>query len=797
MEHTARPLLHCEGIAGGRFRDRIGTAHLGTRFCMEVWRGARRTLLGGGKGHKRTPRWEGISKKSRLLGGFLTSSIWCLPRQDGIHRKAPRCPYPQMNAALLRVSSFLRQGDYRSAAGPVLIILILAMMVLPLPPFILDLLFTFNIALSIIVLLISMHTLRPLDFSSFPSILLITTLMRLSLNVASTRVVLMEGHTGPDAAGKVIEAFGHFLVGGNYTVGIVLFVILVIINFMVISKGAGRIAEVSARFTLDAMPGKQMAIDADLNAGLIREDEARKRRTTIAQEAEFFGSMDGASKFVRGDSVAGIAILLINIIGGLAVGVLQHNMDIGHAATNYTLLTIGDGLVAQIPALVISTAAGIMVSRVSTDKDVGQQLSSELFAMPMVLMTTAGVIGLLGLVPGMPHIPFILFGGGLGYLGWYLKKKREIPEVEPVLQAIAPVDTPEASWDDVSWVDVLGLEIGYRLIPLVDKSQDGELLRRIKGIRKKFTQDMGFLAPVVHIRDNLELGPSSYRITLKGVEIGHGEVQQGKFLAINPGGQDGHGERLGTQLPGTPTVDPTFGLPAMWITADVRDRAQAEGYTVVDCSTVIATHVNQLIYTHSTELLGRLEVQQLLDHLAKEAPKLVEDVCPKLLPVATVQKVLQNLLDEGLHIRDIRTIVETLAEHGGKTQDPAELTAAVRIALGRAIAQHLFPTKNEMQVVTLDPNLENILLQSIVGAHGGNAGPIEPQLADSLMQAAADSSRQYEQMGQTGVLLVPPALRPMLARLFKRAAPSLRVLSHAEIPDHRTIKVVAMLGGRA
>ncbi|CAJ0815737.1 MULTISPECIES: flagellar biosynthesis protein FlhA [Ralstonia] len=699
-----------------------------------------------------------------------------------------------MNAALLRVSSFLRQGDYRSAAGPVLIILILAMMVLPLPPFILDLLFTFNIALSIIVLLISMHTLRPLDFSSFPSILLITTLMRLSLNVASTRVVLMEGHTGPDAAGKVIEAFGHFLVGGNYTVGIVLFVILVIINFMVISKGAGRIAEVSARFTLDAMPGKQMAIDADLNAGLIREDEARKRRTTIAQEAEFFGSMDGASKFVRGDSVAGIAILLINIIGGLAVGVLQHNMDIGHAATNYTLLTIGDGLVAQIPALVISTAAGIMVSRVSTDKDIGQQLSTELFGMPTVLLTTAGVIGLLGLVPGMPHIPFILFGGGLGYLGWYLKKRREIPEPEPVLQAIAPVDTPEASWDDVSWVDVLGLEIGYRLIPLVDKSQDGELLRRIKGIRKKFTQDMGFLAPVVHIRDNLELGPSSYRITLKGVEIGSGEVQQGKFLAINPGGQEGHGGRLGTQLPGTPTVDPTFGLPAMWITADVRDRAQAEGYTVVDCSTVIATHVNQLIYTHSTELLGRLEVQQLLDHLAKEAPKLVEDVVPKLLPVATVQKVLQNLLDEGLHIRDIRTIVETLAEHGGKTQDPAELTAAVRIALGRAIAQHLFPTKNEMQVVTLDPNLENILLQSIVG---GNAGPIEPQLADSLMQAAADSSRQYEQMGQTGVLLVPPALRPMLARLFKRAAPSLRVLSHAEIPDHRTIKVVAMLGGRA
>ncbi len=534
-----------------------------------------------------------------------------------------------MNAALLRVSDFLRQGDYRSAAGPVLIMLILAMMVLPLPPMVLDLLFTFNIALSIIVLLISMHTLKPLDFSSFPSILLITTLMRLSLNVASTRVVLMEGHTGPDAAGKVIEAFGHFLVGGNYTVGIVLFVILIIINFMVISKGAGRIAEVSARFTLDAMPGKQMAIDADLNAGLIREDEARRRRQNIAQEAEFFGSMDGASKFVRGDSVAGIAILLINIVGGLAVGVLQHGMDVGHAATNYTLLTIGDGLVAQIPALVISTAAGIMVSRVSTDKDIGQQLSTELFGMPAVLLTTAGVIGLLGLVPGMPHFPFILFAGLLGYTGWHLKRKREVPAVQPVLQAIAPVDTPEASWDDVAWVDVLGLEIGYRLIPLVDKSQDGELLRRIKGIRKKFTQDMGFLAPVVHIRDNLELGPSSYRITLKGVEIGQGEVQQGKFLAINPGGQAGYS---GTQLPGIPTVDPTFGLPALWISADVRDRAQAEGYTVVDCSTVIATHVNQLIYTHSTELLGRLEVQQLLDHLAKEAPKLVEDVCPSCCP---------------------------------------------------------------------------------------------------------------------------------------------------------------------
>ncbi|TMS59785.1 flagellar biosynthesis protein FlhA [Imbroritus primus] len=689
---------------------------------------------------------------------------------------------------LARLSSALRRADLRSAAGPILIVLILSMMVLPLPPMVLDMLFTFNIALSVIVLLIAMHTLKPLDFSSFPTILLITTLLRLSLNVASTRVVLMDGHTGPDAAGKVIEAFGHFLVGGNYTVGIVLFVILTLINFMVVSKGAGRIAEVAARFTLDAMPGKQMAIDADLNAGLIRDDEARRRRQEVAQEAEFYGSMDGASKFVRGDAMAGIAILLINIVGGLAVGVFQHGMEVGAAATNYTLLTIGDGLVAQIPALIISTAAGMMVSRVSADRDIGQQLTKQLLGSPAVLMTTAAIIGILGLIPGMPNLPFIVLAALLGWGAWHLAQRGKAPPPELPAPAIAPVDTPEASWDDVSWVDVLGLEIGYRLIPLVDRAQDGELLRRIKGIRKKFTQDIGFLAPVVHIRDNLELAAGGYRISLKGVDIGRGEVMQGMLLAINA--QPGS-----STLPGTPTVDPTFGLPALWIAPEHKDRAHAEGYTVVDCSTVIATHLNQLIYSHSTELLGRLEVQQLLDHLAKEAPKLVEDVVPKLLPLGIVQKVLQNLLDEGVHIRDLRTIVETLAEHGGRTQDPTDLTAMVRIALGRAIVQQLYPADDaseDLQVMTLAPELENILMQSLIN---GQAGPIEPQLADSLLEAAADMSRHYEQLGQPGVLLAPPALRPMLARLFKRAAPHLRVLSHAEIPDHRTIKIVSMIGG--
>ena len=594
------------------------------------------------------------------------------------------------------IAAFLKASiKLRSMAGPILIILILAMMVLPLPPMLLDVLFTFNIAIAVMVLLISMNTTKALDFLSFPTILLITTLLRLSLNVASTRVVLLEGHKGGDAAGKVIESFGLFLVGGNYAVGIVVFAILVVINFMVITKGAGRIAEVGARFTLDAMPGKQMAIDADLNAGLIGEDVARKRRAEIGQEADFYGAMDGASKFVRGDAVAGILILFINLIGGLIVGVLQHNMDISTAASRYTLLAIGDGLVAQIPALVISTAAGVVVSRVSTEENIGEQMMGQLFKQPQLIMLTAAIIGMMGMIPGMPHFSFLLLAGGMMWLAYNLSKKSEkVVEQEKAEVAATPIigEASDASWEDVAQVDVLGLEVGYRLITLVDKAQDGDLLRRIKGIRKKFTQDIGFLPPSVHIRDNLDLRPNAYRITLKGVEIGSGDAYPHQLLAINPGSVTG-------ELIGTPTRDPAFGLPAIWIEAALRDQAQIMGYTVVDPGTVVATHLSNLLSTRSAELLGRQEVQQLLDHLGKFAPKLVEDLVPKSLPLGTVQKVLQNLLDEGMHIRDMRTIAETLADNASRTQDPYQLTVLVRVALGPAIGQQYYPSPQELQAI--------------------------------------------------------------------------------------------------
>ncbi len=678
----------------------------------------------------------------------------------------------------------------KGLVGPVLIILILAMMVLPLPPFLLDLLFTFNIAIAMIVMLVSLYTQKPLEFAVFPTVLLVTTLLRLSLNVASTRVVLMEGHTGPDAAGKVIEAFGHFLVGGNYTVGIIVFIILVIINFVVITKGAGRIAEVSARFTLDAMPGKQMAIDADLNAGLIGEDEARRRRAEISQEADFFGSMDGASKFVRGDAVAGILILFINVIGGLLVGIFQHNLDVATAANNYTLLAIGDGLVAQIPALIISTAAGMVVSRVATDEDVGQQLIGQLFNQPAVLYITASILGLLGVIPGMPHVAFFILAGTLAGTAYYMEQKALAPAASaaPPPEAIQAPEMQEVSWNDVMPVDALGLEVGYRLIPLVDRTQDGELLRRIRGIRKKFAQDMGFLVPPVHIRDNLELRPNAYRISLKGVEIGQGEAYAGMYLAINPG-------RVLGNLPGTTTTDPAFGLPAVWIEANLRDQAQTFGYTVVDSSTVVATHLSNIIQTHSAELLGREETQQLLDHLAKESPKLVEELVPKLLPLGVVQKVLQNLLDEGVHIRDMRTIIDTLADHAARTQDTADLTAAVRVALGRAIMQQIYPGAAELQVMTLEPDLEQIMMHAAQGM--GEGLGLEPGLAENLVQQTAKAVQQQEQMGLPAVLLVPAALRPLLSRFLRRVAPQLKVISHAEIPDSKNIRVTAVLGARA
>jgi len=692
-------------------------------------------------------------------------------------------------ANLLRLPAQMRSGaPLKGMAGPILIILILSMMVLPLPAFVLDLLFTFNIAMSVMVLLVSMYTMKALDFAAFPAVLLFSTLLRLSLNVASTRVVLMHGHTGPDAAGKVIEAFGHFLVGGNFAVGVMVFIILVLINFMVITKGAGRIAEVGARFMLDAMPGKQMAIDADLNAGLIGEDVARKRRTEVAQEADFYGSMDGASKFVRGDAVAGLLIMVINIIGGLVVGVVQHGLDFGTAGTTYTLLAIGDGLVAQIPALVISTAAGVIVSRVTTDEDVGGQLTGQLFSNPQVLFLTAGIVGLMGLIPGMPNLAFLLIAGGLAWIGRsvLLRKPQQAAAQAAAAQTAAmPVaEAAEATWDDVALVDPLAMEVGYRLIPLVDQSQQGELLGRIKSIRKRIAQEVGFLVPVVHIRDNLELKPNSYVISLKGVEIGRGESFPNQWMAINPGQVSG-------TLPGTPTQDPAFGLPAVWIDGNLRQQAQIYGYTVVDACTVMATHLNHLIQSHAAELLGRQEVQLLLDQIAKTAPKLTEDLVPKVVTLSTLHKVLQNLLDEEVSIRDMRTILDVMAEQAPSVKDPTELTSLTRLALGRAITQQLFPGDMQLQVIGLDGSLDSVLQQAMTSSSG-----IEPGLADNLLRQTQEAVARQEQLGLAPVLVVQHALRVLLARFLRRSLPQLKVLSHAEIPDTRHIKITATIGGR-
>jgi flagellar biosynthesis protein FlhA len=684
--------------------------------------------------------------------------------------------------------AIMRNLNAKALTAPFIVIMILMLMVLPVPAFILDIFFTFNIALSIIVLLTALYTVRPLDFMAFPSVLLVTTMLRLSLNVASTRIVLTEGHTGPDAAGKVIEAFGHFLIGGNYLVGTVVFIILTIINFVVVTKGAGRIAEVGARFALDAMPGKQMAIDADLNAGLIGEADARKRRTEVAQEAEFYGAMDGASKYVRGDATAGIVITVVNMIGGLLVGTMQHNLDFSRALETYTLLAIGDGLVAQIPSLIISLAAGAVVSRVASDQDISNQLVNQIFKRTQVLYITAGIIGVMGFIPRMPHLSFILFAAILGGAAYYFAKKMAVEKEaeKPVLAPTTPSDLEEATWKDVTPIQTLGLEVGYRLITLVDKNQNGELLSRIKGIRKKFAQEIGFLPPSVHIRDNLELRPTAYRITLKGVEIGTGEAHVGQFMAINPGVVSG-------DLPGNPTTDPAFGLPAIWIEEGIRDQAQALGYTVVDAGSVIATHLNHLISMHAAELLGRQEIQALLDHLNKEVPKLAEDLTPKSLPLTVVHKVLQNLLAEGVPIRDMFTIVEKLIELSTQSQDPNFLTSQVRIALGRSIVQQLAPGNAELPVMTLDTQLEKLLLQNLQTNNNLDVG-LEPGLADTLVRQATEATQIQEQLGHTPVLLVPHQLRGILARFLRKNLPHLRVLSQAELPDNRSIIVTNLVG---
>ena len=691
-------------------------------------------------------------------------------------------------AEQVAVLNTLRNVSRQGLGAPLLLMVLMAMIVVPLAPIVLDGLFSFNISLALVVLLVTVYTRRPLDFALFPTILLMTTLMRLALNVASTRVVLLEGHTGPDAAGQVIKAFGEFVIGGNYAVGIVVFAILVIINFVVITKGATRISEVSARFTLDAMPGKQMAIDADLNAGLIDQDEARARREEISAEAEFYGSMDGASKFVRGDAVAGVLILFINIIGGLIIGMAQHDLSFAQAARNYTLLTIGDGLVAQIPALLLSTAAGIIITRVSSAQDMGEQIIRELFANPRSLAVTAGILAIMGLIPGMPNFAFLTMATLCGGCAWWLYKRNRTSQAEqatPPPAAVEP-ENKELSWDDVTPVDAIGLEVGYRLIPLVDKAQGGQLMARIKGVRKKLSQELGFLVPPVHIRDNLDLPPTGYRITLMGVTVGEAEVYPDKELAINPGQVFG-------SIEGIPTTDPAFGLEALWIDPVDRDQAQTMGYTVVDPNTVIATHLSQQLQLHASELLGHEEVQHLLDKLAKSAPKLVESLVPDTLGLGVVVKVLQTLLAEGVPIRDIRTIAETLAEYGSRSQDPDALTAAVRQALGRLIVQQINGMQAELPVITLDPTLEQILQQTVQANEGGGMG-VEPGLAERLHTALADAARQQEAAGQPAVLLVSSPIRSMLSRFIRHGIPTLHVLAYNEIPSDKQIRIVATVG---
>ncbi|QUX96832.1 flagellar biosynthesis protein FlhA [Marinomonas sp. CT5] len=692
------------------------------------------------------------------------------------------------------------QGIFSGNLGiPILLLSLLAMMILPIPAFLLDVLFTFNIALAIVVLLVAIYSMRPLDFAVFPTVLLVSTLMRLALNVASTRVVLLKGHEGGDAAGKVIQAFGEVVIGGNYVVGFVVFAILMIINFAVVTKGAGRISEVSARFTLDAMPGKQMAIDADLNAGMIDSEQAKTRRTEIASEAEFYGSMDGASKFVKGDAIAGLLILGINIIGGLSIGMAQHGLSFTEAIEKYSLLTIGDGLVAQLPSLMLSTAAAIMVTRVNETGDMGSQVVRQMFGSSKALYVAAGVMTIMGVVPGMPHFSFLSLAaclGGLAYFLEYSKKKKAKESGKSSSKSSSdtqvPAEVKDLSWDDVAPVDMLGLEVGYRLIPLVDKTQGGELLARIKGVRRKLSQDLGFLVPSVHIRDNLDLMPNAYRVTLMGVSLAEAEVHPDKDLAIDPGQVFG-------SIDGIAGKDPSFGLDAVWIDPKKRDQAQTYGYTVVDVSTVVATHINQIMHKHAYELIGHDEVQQLLSLLKQYNPKLAEELVPNTVPLSVLLKVLQNLLIEGVPLRDMRTIAEAIMGVQPKTQDPMILTAAVRTSLSRLIIQTLADGVEEIPVLTLDPQLEKMLMQTVQqsqqsGIKNEEALILEPQMAEQLQSSLRQSAEQQEAMGNTPILIVSAPIRPMLARFMRYGMVNMSVLSYQEVPDHKRITVVGVIG---
>lgn len=675
--------------------------------------------------------------------------------------------------------------------APIVVLALMGMVILPMPSFLLDTLFSFNIALSLVIILVSVFTKRPVDFGIFPLVLLVATVLRLALNVASTRIVLLEGHEGGDSAGKVIQAFGEVVIGGNYVVGVVVFAILLIINFKVVTAGAGRISEVSARFTLDAMPGKQMAIDADLNAGYIDQDQARKRREEITAEADFYGSMDGASKFVKGDAIAGLFIMLINIVGGLFIGMFQHSLSFNDAMEVYTVLTIGDGLVAQIPSLLLSVATAIIVTRENDSQVMGEEIREQL-ANRQALYITAVILFVMGIVPGMPHFAFLTFAaivGGYAFYRDYENKKRaqEADKLETLPEAKLPAgETKELGWEDVQQVDIIGLEVGYRLIPMVDKAQGGELLNRIKGVRKKLSQELGFLIPPVHIRDNLDFTPNEYKISMLGVSVGDSQVNHNNELAINPGQVFG-------SLEGTATKDPAFGLDAVWINSDQREHAQTMGYTVVDAPTVIATHLSQLLSTHAHQLLGHEEVQQLLDMLEKTHPKLVEGLVPDVLSLSLVVKVLQTLLSEGVPIRDMRTIVQTLSEYGPKTQDPDVLVSALRIALKRLIVQEIANGEQEVPVITLAPELEQMLHKSLQAGGEDGAG-IEPGLAEKLQESLSEASSQQELAGEPAVLLTSGMLRPVLAKFLKQAVAGLHVLSYQEIPEDKQIKIVSSVG---
>jgi len=731
-----------------------------------------------------------VSLKDKIkVPSFITSLI-------GTAKKNPK-----VAKGLVIGSTAYKKVSMIKIGTPVLVLACLSMITLPLPPFLLDILFSFNIALSMVVLLVSIYSKKPLDFASFPSVLLLTTILRLSLNVASTRVILLNGQNGTEAAGKVIEAFGNVVMGGSYTVGIIVFTILIIINFMVVTKGAGRIAEVTARFTLDAMPGKQMAIDADLNAGIIDQETARQRRIDVTSESDFYGSMDGASKFVKGDAVAGLLIMIINLVGGIIIGVFHFGLSVGEAASIFAILTIGDGLVAQIPSLLLSVASAIIVTRQSSSKqEMGQQVVTDLFSNPKTMYIVGSVLAVMGIVPGMPHIAFLLLAAicaGIGYLVEQQKKKQEQDAAKnggasgatgPGGAAKTPVEQKELSWDDVSEVDVIGLEVGYRLIPMVDKNQNGELLNRVKGVRKKLSQDLGFLIPPVHIRDNLDLGPNFYRITLMGVTFGEAEIQPERDMAINPGQVFG-------EIPGLKAKDPAFGLDAVWISKNDNDKALGLGYTVVDCSTVIATHLSQILVNNCASLIGQEEVQNILDIVAKSQPKLVNGVVPSVINLGLLTLILQNLLNEGVPIRDMRTILETLVEYGPKSQDPEVLTAACRIGLRRLILQDIVGSEDTVPVITLAPDLEKVLHKSL--ETGGSEGiGIEPGMAQRIQQSLQDATQAQEMEGEPAILLTSGILRQTLSRFVKNTIPGLRVLSYQEVPDDKQIKIVSVVGNQ-